>query len=86
VEIHPTAAARFGISDGNWVCLETPHGCAKLRAGLFDGIAPDVVNAEHAWWYPEAPAPEYRWRESCVNLLYGDTHFDPDTGAEPLKC
>ena len=58
----------------------------KLRARLFDGIAPDVVNAEHAWWYPEASPPDYRWKESSVNLLFGDEHFDPDTGAEPLKC
>jgi anaerobic selenocysteine-containing dehydrogenase len=86
VEIHPVAAARLGISDKDWVCLESPYSKARLRAKLFDGIAPDVVIAEHAWWYPEAPAPDYRWKESCINLLYGDDHFDPDTGAEPLKC
>jgi anaerobic selenocysteine-containing dehydrogenase len=86
VEIHPASAARLGISDGDWVCLESPHGRAKLKARLFDGVSPEVVNAEHAWWYPEASPPDYRWKESCVNLLYGDDHFDPDTGAEPLKC
>ena len=86
VEIHPTAAECLGISEGRWVVVESPHGRAKLRAKLFDGIAPDVVNAEHAWWYPEAPPPDYQWRVSCANLLYGDDHFDPDTGSEPLKC
>lgn len=86
VEIHPDAATRLGIADGDWVFLESPHGRAKFKARFFDGIAPDVVNAEHAWWYPEAPAPDYRWKESCANLLFGDEHFDPDTGAEPLKC
>jgi len=86
VQIHPEAAAALGISDGDWVFVESPHGKARLRAAFFDGIAPDVVNAEHAWWYPEAPPPDYRWKESSVNLLFGDEHFDPDTGAEPLKC
>jgi anaerobic selenocysteine-containing dehydrogenase len=86
VQIHPYSAASLGIADGDWVFLESPHGRARLKASLFDGLAPDVVNAEHAWWYPEAPPPEYRWKESCVNLLYGDEDFDPDTGAEPLKC
>jgi len=86
VEIHPQAAARLGIAEGDWVLLESPYGRARLRARLFDGIAPEVVNAEHAWWYPESAPPDYRWKESCVNLLYGDAHFDPDTGAEPLKC
>jgi anaerobic selenocysteine-containing dehydrogenase len=85
VEIHPVAAAHLGISEGDWVWLESPYGRARLKASLFEGIPPDVVNAEHAWWYPEASPPEYRWKESCANLLYGDEHFDPDTGAEPLK-
>ena len=86
VEIHPDAAARLGISDGDWVRVESPYGQARLKARLCEGIAPDVVNAEHAWWYPEARPPDYRWKESCANLLFGDDHFDPETGAEPLKC
>lgn len=86
VEIHPDTATALGISEGDWVWVESPHGKVRLKARLFDGIAPDVVNAEHAWWYPEAPPPDYRWKESCVNLLFGNEHFDPDSGAEPLKC
>jgi anaerobic selenocysteine-containing dehydrogenase len=86
VQINPKTAAGLGISDGDWVSVESPYAKVKLRAKLFDGVAPDVVNAEHAWWYPEASPPEYRWKESCVNLLFGGDLFDPDTGAEPLKC
>jgi anaerobic selenocysteine-containing dehydrogenase len=86
VEINSETADRLGIADGDWVSVESPHAKVRLKAKLFDGIAPDVVNAEHAWWYPEAAPPDYRWKESCVNLLFGDDHFDPDTGAEPLKC
>jgi anaerobic selenocysteine-containing dehydrogenase len=86
VQINPETAAGLGISDGDWVSVESPYAKVKLRAKLFGGIARDVVNAEHAWWYPEASPPEYRWKESCVNLLFGGDLFDPDTGAEPLKC
>ncbi len=86
VEIHPAAAARLKVSDGDWVHVESPFGRARLKAKLSEGLQPDVVNAEHAWWYPEASPPDYRWKESCVNLLYGNDQFDPDTGAEPLKC
>ena len=86
VEIHPDTAASLGIADGDWVWVESPYHKVRLRARLFDGIARDVVNGEHAWWYPEASPPDYRWKESCVNLLFGDDNFDPDTGAEPLKC
>jgi anaerobic selenocysteine-containing dehydrogenase len=85
VEIHPEAAARHGISDGDWVYVESPYARVRLQARFSEGIAADAVNAEHAWWYPEASPPDYRWKESCANLLYGDDNFDPDTGAEPLK-
>jgi anaerobic selenocysteine-containing dehydrogenase len=85
VEINPETAARLGISNGDWVSVETPQAKVRLKAKLFDGIAPDVVNAEHAWWYPEAAPSDYRWKESCIGLLFGDDHFDPDSGAEPLK-
>lgn len=85
VEIHPDSAADLGIEEGDWAYLESPYGRAKFKTKFSAGIAADVVNAEHAWWYPESPAPDYRWKESCTNLLYGDEHFDPDTGAEPLK-
>jgi anaerobic selenocysteine-containing dehydrogenase len=86
VEINPETATGLGIADGDWVWVESPHAKVRLRARLFDGIAPDVVNAEHAWWHPEASPPDYRWKESCANLLFGDDLFDQDTGAEPLKC
>jgi len=85
VEINPETASLLRISDGDWVWIESPHAKVKLKAKLFDGIAPDVVNAEHAWWYPESAPPDYRWTESSVNLLFGDENFDPDSGAEPLK-
>jgi anaerobic selenocysteine-containing dehydrogenase len=86
VEINPETAAAVGISEGDWVWVESPHAKVRLKARLFDGITPDIVNAEHAWWRPEAHPPDYHWKESSANLLFGDDLFDPDTGAEPLKC
>jgi anaerobic selenocysteine-containing dehydrogenase len=86
VEIHPDTAASLGISEGDWVWVESPLAKVKMRASLFDGLAPDVVNAQHAWWFPEESPPGYGWKRSNINLLYGDDHFDPDSGAEPLKC
>lgn len=78
VEINPESAIGLGISDGDWVYLESPYGRARLRARFFDGIAPDVVNAEHARWFPgEASPPEYGWKESCINLLYVRNFLKP---------
>lgn len=86
VEIHPDTAAGLGIEDGDWVWIETPVTRVQLKARLWDGIAPDVVSAQHAWWFPEEDPAEYGWRRSNVNLLFGDDGFDPETGSEPLKC
>jgi anaerobic selenocysteine-containing dehydrogenase len=85
VEIHPHTAASLGIDEGDWVLIETPHDRVRMRARLFDGIAPDVVSAEHAWWFPEDDAPEYGWRKSNVNLLFGEMEYDPDSGSESLR-
>ncbi len=85
VEIHPKTAALLEIEEGEWVWIETPEGRVTMRAKLFDGIAEDVVSAQHAWWFPEKNSPEYGWKESNVNLLFGDTEYDPDTGSESLR-
>lgn len=87
VEIHPSTAGSLGIKDGNWVWIESPENArVQLRAKLFDGISPDVVSAQHAWWFPEEGPPEYGWKKSNINLLLGDkAGYDPETGSECLR-
>lgn len=86
VEIHPDTAASLGIGDGDWVWIETGNGRIQMRAKLFDGIALDVVSAQHAWWFPEEAAPDYGWKKSSVNLLFGsDSGYDPETGSECIR-
>ncbi len=86
VEIHPETARTLGIQDGDWVWIETCENRVQMRAKLFDGMAPDVVSAQHAWWFPEEGPPEYGWKRSNVNLLLGDrAGYDPETGSECLR-
>ncbi len=85
LEIHPITAADLGVEDRDWVWVETPENKVKMRARLSEGIAPDVVSAQHAWWFPEEDPPENGWKRSSVNLLFGDTEYDPDTGSECLR-
>jgi len=85
VEINADTAATLQIADGDEVWVETTEGRIVMKARLSHRLARDVVSAQHAWWFPEAGPPEYGWRNSSVNLLFGDTEYDPDSGSEPLR-
>ena len=85
LEINPKTASELEIDDGDWVWLETPENRVRMRVKLFDGIAEDVMSAQHAWWFPEDGPPDYGWKRSSVNLLFGDTDYDNDTGSESLR-
>ncbi len=44
VEINPITASKYDISDGDWVWVESPHGKIKVKARLYQGAMPHVVN------------------------------------------
>ena len=73
-QLNPQTAGPPGIADGDWIWIETPLGRATFKCRYFDGIAPDVVQAEHGWWYPEDASIDSVWR-SNINAILDD---DPD--------
>ncbi|MBI5603760.1 MAG: molybdopterin-dependent oxidoreductase [Deltaproteobacteria bacterium] len=87
VEIHPETARKHGIQDGDWVYIESPRGRVKERAKLYDGINPQVVVAEHGWWYPEIKDPGHGWDISNINILMDNAHrtMDPAMGATNIR-
>jgi anaerobic selenocysteine-containing dehydrogenase len=72
VEIHPDTAGALAISDGDWVWIENHHGRCRQRAKLTPTLRPEVVHAQHSWWFPERDMAEPclggAW-ESNINLL-----------------
>jgi anaerobic selenocysteine-containing dehydrogenase len=44
VEINPQTARQLGIRDGDLVWLETDRGAIKIKAKLYEGALPQVVN------------------------------------------
>ena len=90
VQINPETAKSLGISNGDWVWIESPRGRIRMKAQLFKGIDPRVVHCEHGWWYPELPGEE-PWLhgvwESNVNVLTDDDpdHCNPISGGWPLR-
>jgi anaerobic selenocysteine-containing dehydrogenase len=86
-EIHPDTAARFGISKGDWMWIETRRGRMRQKAKLTSGIDPRVVSAQHAWWFPERGAPDYGVWDSNVNLLTDNKPpYDPAMGTYQLRA
>jgi len=84
-DIHPAAAQKLGISQGDWIWIETRRGKIKQKARLNPGILPDVINAEASWWFPEKAAEEpslHGLWESNANVLSSndENSLDPVTG------
>ena len=79
----------FGITDGDWVNIETPIGNIKQRAILDTGMHPRVVHAEHGWWFPEDPAPEPSlhgvWK-SNINAVLDDNPDKCDLACGSWSC
>ncbi|HSH69928.1 MAG TPA: molybdopterin dinucleotide binding domain-containing protein, partial [Deferrisomatales bacterium] len=75
------------IRDGEWVVIESPRGKIRQRAKLTAGILPDVVSAQHAWWFPERSDPGLGWAESNVNVLTDNAYAncDPAMGATHVR-
>jgi thiosulfate reductase / polysulfide reductase chain A len=74
IKINPATARRYGISDGDWVRVESPHGWSKFKAEFFEGIAPEVLMTKRGWGQPcpELGLPGYSEFNggSEVNNLY----------------
>lgn len=86
-EIHPGTAVRHGIADGDWMWIETHRGRIRQKARLTDGIDPRVVNAEHGWWFPDEPGPEYGiWKSNANVLTDNGPPYDPQMGTYQLRA
>lgn len=89
VEIHPDAAKKANIEDGDWVWIETPKfksGRVKLKAKITPDIDPRIVHAAHSWWFPENPAPEHGCFDSNISvLLSDDPPREPICGSVPIS-
>ncbi len=74
IRINPATAKRYGIDNGDWIKVESPHGWSKFKAEYFEGIAPEVLMTKRGWWQScdELGLPGYAAGDggSEVNNLY----------------
>lgn len=86
-DIHPETAQRYGIKNRDWMWIETRRGRIKQRARVTTEIDPRVIAAQHGWWFPDEPAPEYGVWKSNVNLLTDNSPpYDPAMGTYQLRA
>ncbi|MDZ4246198.1 MAG: molybdopterin-dependent oxidoreductase, partial [Dehalococcoidia bacterium] len=87
VQIHPETAGNLGISEGDWVWIETPRGRIKQKAELLPTLDPRVTICQPHWWYPERPGPDHGLWEANANVLTAsDLPFDPAIGASTFRA
>ena len=53
--IHPATAATEGISEGEWVRVETIAGGVKLQVSFAGHMPEGLLRVPHGWWKPEMP-------------------------------
>lgn len=90
LEIHPRTATAAGITDGEWIILETSTGRVKLKAKFRDSLHPQVVATPHGWWQgcQELGLPGYDPfgpDGANANLLIPNTAIDPISGSVPHR-
>jgi anaerobic selenocysteine-containing dehydrogenase len=73
VTIHPNTAKKYGINDGDYVCIENPFGKCVERARVSKEVSERVVHAAHGWWFPEqngeAPNLFGVWKANVNKLI-----------------
>jgi anaerobic selenocysteine-containing dehydrogenase len=50
VEIHPTTAKANGVTEGEWIFIETTTDRVRLKAKLNDSLHSGVVATVYGWW------------------------------------
>ena len=87
VELNPETATKLGLSQGDFVTIETPRGRIKQKLELNANLDPRVVIVAYGWWFPErGPSNLYGWREANLNLLTDSSPpYDPAMGTPNLR-
>jgi anaerobic selenocysteine-containing dehydrogenase len=84
--IHPKAAAKYGVSHGDWVHVESQRGKIKAKANVTEGINPGVVYMERFWSPETLDTDTHGWQEMNVNVLSkNDAPFNDVVGTYTLR-
>ncbi|WP_172599973.1 molybdopterin-containing oxidoreductase family protein [Sulfuricystis multivorans] len=88
IVIHPEAAQRLGIRDGDWVIVETRVGRARGRTKFSQGVRPDVVTVSYHYGHFSPGFPAYAKKGTWINQAL-ELHPDKLSGMNSFndtKC
>ena len=85
LEVNPEDAAELGLEQGDWAWIETEWGKVRQCVDLYYGIAKGWANAEHAWWFPELPAPTHGFELSNIECIWNPYGQDPFIGSSHMR-
>jgi anaerobic selenocysteine-containing dehydrogenase len=89
-DIHPETAALYGITNKEWMVVESPRGAIKVKARITTNIVPGVICCQHGWWQDckELDLPGYNpYNSNGANpsTLIGTDIADPVSGSLPHR-
>lgn len=86
IEMNPADADKIGVTQGDWVWIETEWGKIREVVDLYYGINQGVVNLEHQWWFPELDQADKGFKLCGANCLIDKDAQDPFIGSSNLRA
>ena len=87
VQIHPKAAAKYGVVHGDKITIESPRGIITGTAEISEGIREDTIFVPNSFGPAQAMGDEFgEPRYETANTLLDDRYFDNLSGQQAYKC
>ena len=86
LQMNSNDAERLGLEHGEWVWIETPWGKVREVIDVYYGIKQGVINANHAWWYPEVDTASHGFELVNINCTMDPYGGDPVCGSHSARC
>jgi anaerobic selenocysteine-containing dehydrogenase len=87
IQIHPKAAERSGIKDGDTIVVDSPRGAVTGTALLWKGIREDTIFVPNTFGPMQKMASEFGDPlYEPANILLDDRYYDNLSGQQAYKC
>lgn len=85
--LHPIAAEKYGLEDGDWAWMESRRGRIRGVVKVTQGINPGTVYMERFWNPETLNTPTHGWKEMNVNVLTKVTApYNAEVGTYTLRA